>query len=137
MRVLEVCTRSWFWLGTFTAWAVLLWILSGTQVPANRLPPVPGADKLAHFSYFLLGALLLAAFLVRRWPPLLGRPTLVVLVVAFLAMMGWIDEWHQSWVPGRSGNDLGDWIADTLGALAGALMFPRLLRRLAATSAGA
>mgnify|MGYP001825094911 CR=1 FL=1 len=103
-------------------WNTLLWFLSGRPVPEHRLPPVPGADKLVHFAYFFLGALLLAGFLTRRAPTLAGRQLLVTVTV-ILALIGLLDEWHQSWIPERSGNDLGDWLADSLGAFVGTLFF--------------
>lgn len=47
-------------------------------------------------------------------------------------LVGIIDEYHQTFTPGRTGNDLGDWIADILGSIAGAsycyYMWKRLTR---------
>ena len=54
----------------------------------------------------------------------------MITVVIVLAMVGVLDEWHQSWIPERSGNDFGDWLADVAGALAGALVFKRFHRLL-------
>jgi VanZ family protein len=34
------------------------------------------------------------------------------------AAVGWFDEWHQSFTPGRKGLDVYDWMADVLGSLA-------------------
>ena len=55
---------------------------------------------------------------------------IVVLIVGVL--IGRLDEYHQSFTPGRSGNDNGDWLADILGAATGSwimikCMLPRLL----------
>lgn len=66
---------------------------------------------MAHFLvYAVLGALL--AWAARRT----GTPLGIALAagIAYAAS----DEWHQSWVPGRS-SDVGDWIADALGVGAG------------------
>jgi len=35
---------------------------------------------------------------------------------------GALDEWHQSWSMNRSGNDLGDFLADVVGTLSGILV---------------
>jgi VanZ family protein len=64
-------------------------------------------DKFAHFAiYGLLATLVCRIGAGWRWA-----------IVAFLlvALFGASDEWHQSYVPGRS-TDFGDWIADTFGA---------------------
>ena len=65
-------------------------------------------DKFAHFAvYGLLGTL--ACRIGRNgWRAAFGAWLVV-------ALFGASDEWHQSFVPGRS-SDFGDWIADTLGA---------------------
>jgi VanZ family protein len=66
-------------------------------------------DKFAHFAvYGLLGTL------VCRIGRCGWRAALLACVVA--AGYGASDEWHQSFVPGRA-SDVGDWIADTLGAV--------------------
>lgn len=65
-------------------------------------------DKFGHFGvYGLLGTLVCRI----RWTS--GRAALGAWIL--VAAYGASDEWHQSFVPGRS-MDLGDWIADTLGA---------------------
>lgn len=112
--------KSRLWLLGFALWVSILWILSGKPPPEVSTLDLPGFDKILHFVYFLIGAVLLSITLHLRgsysW-----IHNLVVVVIA-LAMIGAIDEWHQSWIPGRSGNDLGDWIADLLGGLSGALI---------------
>ena len=40
-----------------------------------------------------------------------------------VTLVGVLDEYHQSKVPGRYGNDIYDLIADFLGAVAGSLAF--------------
>jgi VanZ family protein len=65
-------------------------------------------DKFAHFAvYGLLGTLVCRIG---------GRGRFAALGSCLLvAMYAASDEWHQSFVPGRFA-DVGDWIADTLGA---------------------
>ena len=76
-------------------------------------PDVPNSDKMGHFLVYGL----LATLLVRLDRSPLGW-WLALLVTS---PYGVSDEWHQSFVPGRS-CELGDWVADTAGgALAIAL----------------
>ena len=44
-----------------------------------------------------------------------------MLAIAAVAAFGAFDETRQLLTPGRTGGDLYDWIADFLGAVAGAL----------------
>lgn len=75
-------------------------------------------DKLLHFAAFFCGALPLVPALRLTWP----WPWKRVFWTAFaiLSLYGALDEVHQYWTPSRSALDPFDWMADTLGALAGA-----------------
>lgn len=119
----------WLWLTGFVVWFSALWWLS-SGVPEFPSPlQFRASDKLLHFGYFFGGAGLISAFLYRLNPtkPRWGR--IFVISVAAAGLTGVLDEWHQSFVPGRSGNDPGDIAADLLGAACGALVF-RKVRRL-------
>ncbi len=125
-------TRPALWFGLVTLWAVVLWCLSAQ----SHLPsPVEfeGIDKLEHAAYFAIGgACFLLALRCAGWG---RRPSVViVMTVLFCSMIGALDEWHQTFTPGRSGGDVWDWTADTLGALLGAFCAQAVYRRL--TSAG-
>jgi VanZ family protein len=75
---------------------------------------VQGIDKVAHFLVFgLLATLLLRSPLSR------GKAWLAILIVS---LFGITDEWHQSFVPGRS-CDVYDWISDTLGATLAVMLY--------------
>lgn len=119
-----------FWFFCLFLWFGVLWYLSSQPGKDVALPPIPLSDKLAHFGYFFGGGGIFSAFLFRldskrpRWIPLF------IAVTVFFAIVGWIDEMHQTHVPGRSGNDPWDWVADMLGALTGAWVFRRFHRLL-------
>lgn len=95
--------------------------------PARALPhwSLLAHDKVLHaLEYAGFGFLLTHALGVRRfwW----------AIIAAML--FGLLDEFHQSFVPGRYGNDLGDLTADVMGATLGALArvgCSRLLQRQA------
>ncbi|GAA5483777.1 VanZ family protein [Haloferula sargassicola] len=117
-----------FWYGAFVAWIGTLWWLSS----GIRHLPQPdgwvGVDKLYHFGYFFGGAGLLAAAVSLTLPG--GFWKRFAVVVAVVSLVGISDEVHQSFVPGRSGNDPFDFSADFLGACAGFVVFESLRRRV-------
>ena len=128
--MLLLLRRPEFWLTAFIIWFAGLWALSSFSVPVGELPRIPHIDKLAHFGFFLGGSGLLCAWLFRRDPENTNWPRLITIAVTVIALVGWLDEFHQSHTPGRSGNDPADWAADVLGALTGALVFKAVHRWL-------
>lgn len=91
----------------------------GTHLPGAALPATPYSDKTLHFCAFAGLAFLLAwTWRTRRaWLP--GGPVFAVLVAAAYAAL---DEYTQTFTPGRSG-DVADWRADVAGAIAGTAAF--------------
>ncbi|HUR57395.1 MAG TPA: VanZ family protein [Opitutaceae bacterium] len=86
---------------------IAVMILSASQRSQVAAPGISNIDKVAHFAVFgLLGTLVCRFGKGRR-----GAAWALAIVSAF----GASDEWHQSFVPGRS-SDVMDWIADTSGA---------------------
>ncbi|MEX1049415.1 MAG: VanZ family protein [Akkermansiaceae bacterium] len=119
-----------FWLAAFLLWFGVLWVLSSFAIAGPETPPVTHFDKVAHFGFFFGGSGLLTAFFYRLNP---GQPNwklLFIGVVGVLAAVGALDEWRQSHVPGRSGNDLADWLADVTGAVSGCFVFKAIHHRL-------
>ncbi|MDR3192506.1 MAG: VanZ family protein, partial [Treponema sp.] len=94
-----------------------IWYLSSLPVlpkPVGLL----GFDKFQHFlAYCALAAAIALWFSREKWRRSgFGLPALTA---ALASIYGLIDEIHQYFVPGRN-CDAGDWISDTLGALAAA-----------------
>lgn len=119
------------WLGAFVVWFSTLWWLSSK---VQHFPPgldFRFSDKLIHFGYFFGGAGLLSAFLYRLQPERPDWRRIFLLTFLVVGLTGALDEWHQSHVPGRSGNDPADLCADLTGALAGTLVFRRFHRAIA------
>ena len=119
-----------FWLLSLLLWFGVLWILSSSTHPGVPLPPIPYFDKIEHFGYFFGGAGLFSAFLFFRRP--LDPPGRMIIptVIVVIGIVGILDEIHQGFVPGRSGNDPFDWLADVTGATAGVFTFKAIHRRL-------
>jgi len=114
------------WLVPALLYAGLIFWLSSQPDP---LPFVPSSildhDKLLHGAlYGVLGALLMGA--TAGFGLAAGRAFALALLLA--SAYGASDEFHQSFVPGRTA-DVGDWVADTAGAALGASLAAAGLRR--------
>ena len=108
-----------FWLAVLGWAGGVLWLSS---LSPNELPRTAFLtwDKFNHFIAFAVGGWLTASALRLSRPatPVAGR---LVLAIILVAAFGAFDEFVQLFTPGRTGADLYDWIADFLGAIAGAL----------------
>ena len=119
-----------FWLAGFLFWFGALWILSSGTHPDMPAPPIANFDKFAHFGYYFGGAGLFSAWLFRRNPEKPNWRAIIGLTIIAISLTGWLDEFHQGFVPGRMGNDPADWTADFLGGITGVLVFKRFHHRL-------
>ncbi len=113
--------RPRFWFILLAIWWVALFILSHQSHLHPPAPDLPNIDKVEHLTYYTLGGIMF--FLGLR----LARLGMVFLAAAgctilFCSVVGALDEFHQSFIPNRSGNDPGDWTADTLGGLVGSFL---------------
>ena len=112
---------------TYRRWAPpLVWaaiILLINSIPSNDLGVVapysfPGADKIVHATlYAVLGWLGARAAGGENLNYAAGAWALASISIFAVA-----DEWHQQFVAGRAADPL-DWLADTLGACTGVLIF--------------
>jgi len=103
--------------------ALIYWL---SDQPSLPLPMIfTFQDKFEHFSaYFIMGILAWRSF--RH----IVKPALILAIVSlvFCSLHGIADEWHQSFVEGRS-PDVLDWVADTLGASVAMLALIRFYNR--------
>jgi VanZ family protein len=91
-------------------WAAAVFAFS-SRPTLPQLPSVLGWDKLQHSAAYAVGGVLIARALGRG-----GRAALLAAVLG--SLYGASDEVHQLFVRNRS-SDPVDWMADTLGVLAG------------------
>ena len=106
------------WLAVAGCVLVIETLTSWPSPPSFGAPQ--GSDKVVHFTmYAALGFLAMRASW-NRGASLRWRRVLVV--VGCVSLWGAFDEWHQQFIPSRS-MELGDWIADTIGGIAGVTMF--------------
>lgn len=104
------------WL-PFIVWLIALTVLSSMPGQSFGPLPFPGADKLVHVALFIVGSATLMRALLRTspWPP----ARLALIGGLIMLAIGGMDEFHQRYTPGRSGNDPGDLAADAVGSLIG------------------
>jgi VanZ family protein len=90
-------------------WAVAIASLIVVASSRARVagPPIVNIDKMSHFAVYGL----LATLVCRIGTGWRAAAWSLLVVSAF----GASDEWHQSWVPGRT-SEFADWVADTSGA---------------------
>ncbi|HTV03635.1 MAG TPA: VanZ family protein [Luteitalea sp.] len=93
-------------------WAGIIFLLSSQPV----LPSPPGVnDKLAHaIAYGILAAACLLGATAGHWRRVAAGTVGLALLIA--VVYGASDEFHQSFVPGRT-PDVADLLADTVGAV--------------------
>jgi VanZ family protein len=94
----------------------MAFIFAASSVPGNQIPAAIW-DKLAHLLvYAVLGAFFMLPLAGGRVAGVTAATMVSAVALSFL--YGVSDEVHQMFTPGRS-PDIGDVIADTIGAAAG------------------
>jgi VanZ family protein len=116
------------WLSALFCWLAVLWFLSSRSSLGGG-PEIPHLDKIAHFSYFFGGGFVLCGSLLSLRDRSPDWQVLIPTTLIAMALIGWLDEWHQTFTPGRNGGDFWDWLADVAGGLAGALAFKAIHAR--------
>jgi VanZ family protein len=114
----------WRW-GPVAAQMAAIFTLS--SIPT--LPSLPGGltNHTGHFiGYALLASLLLRAFAGAQWQGVTSSAAWRSVV--FSSAYGVTDEFHQSFVPGRT-TAVDDWVADTTGAAVAALVILWIARK--------
>lgn len=131
---LQLVRKSWLWWLGVIVWTLVLWSLSAqSDLPAG--PSFPLKDKLLHCLYFSAGGacfLLAVSGLANALP---SWSSLALRSFGFTAIIGALDEFHQTFTPGRSGNDPWDWLADVTGGVLAAWVVHRLLRAVVRATA--
>lgn len=111
----------WYWMPV-ALYAGAIFFLSAQSHPEEQVPSFllkEVSDKVLHaVEYAVLGGLCYRAF---RWG-LNGQVAARALIIAIVAasLYGVTDEVHQLFVPFRE-SSWQDWLADTIGAVIGAL----------------
>ncbi|PHX97762.1 MAG: hypothetical protein CK531_01585 [Gemmatimonadetes bacterium] len=97
-------------------WALLIETLtSWPNVPSASTGH--GFDKVVHFGLYAVFAFLV----VRAAQPAVPGWRVMGVVLVVLCVWAALDEWHQTWIPGR-GAEVADWAADATGVVVGLLI---------------
>jgi VanZ family protein len=119
--------RAW---APVAAYMALIFYLSSLPHPDEELPKFlfeKLGDKFLHIiEYAVLAALCYRAFRRAAGPFAAGYAVLLSIVTT--SLYGAMDEIHQAFVPFRTATWL-DWVADTAGAMIGALAARRFMER--------
>jgi VanZ family protein len=119
------------WGVLLALWCAASWKLSSERDPASYVGvDLELPDKLVHgIEYAAGGFLAAAAFLGER------RSRTWIAALAFCVAWGALDEFHQSFVPGRDAT-VADLAADAAGGALGALVFVRWAGRRSGAGRG-
>lgn len=111
--------RLLLWLPV-VVWAAGIFALSSLSHPPTPGPSFPFKDKVGHWAlYFTLAVLITrAGRQAHNW----SLPRAVLFAILLTSVYGASDEFHQAFVPHRT-CDAFDWMADTLGGVAGAAAY--------------
>lgn len=102
-------------------WAALIFVAS--SIPASSMPKIGilSYDKLIHGIIFCFFGLLLYRGFERRVTPIKMQWLRMAIVLGIVMIYGALDEFHQSFVPGRN-EDFFDFLADTIGGIIAILL---------------
>ena len=118
----------------FFLWiAVLAWMAGVTWLsskPASFFPKedIPNLDKMVHVALYTTGAFFVAGSMLVSFA--WRKRVIFAITIIAISAFGALDEYHQLSTPGRSGGDVGDWTADTLGKMVGVLLVIGVLKFL-------
>jgi VanZ family protein len=105
--------------------SVIYWLSDQSTLPSPNL--FENQDKLQHFfAYSIMGIFTWRAL----YHLVLPREILLLTVFSFCSVYGIFDEWHQSFVIGRTSSAM-DWLADSIGGLLTAFSFYWYTRKTA------
>lgn len=109
--------------------AICYLTLAPHPLPSNSFKLFPHFDKVAHFVMFaaLSGAFLFDMSRAKGFSPTFGRTTVAV---CLSIIAGGVIEWLQQLMNMGRSSDLLDFIADSIGAVCGALIVKSLLKKM-------
>jgi len=107
-------------------YALLIFALSSIKSASFPTVGFKLADKFIHLGEYGLFAFILTRFLVQ-----LGWKNPYIWAVLIASFYGITDEIHQFYVPGRT-MEVYDWMADTLGGLAGSQLYRMWAKKFSA-----
>ncbi|MCK9274035.1 MAG: VanZ family protein [Syntrophales bacterium] len=112
---------NYFYLVPSVCYGILIFILSSISRYPESVPSFWGFDKVLHLTvYFIFGFLLARMCANSPWRGLNKKYFLISVTAGIL--YGITDEWHQSFVPGRTAT-IADALFDSLGIVLGVFSY--------------
>jgi VanZ family protein len=102
-------------------YAGLIFLLSSFSQFPEEVSPFIGYDKLAHFIEYYFFGILICRWLFNKKNPMVRRRALFLTMLIGICY-GVSDEWHQSFVPGRTAT-IWDVMFDASGIVAAAFTY--------------
>jgi len=108
---------------------IIYWslLIIGTTLPATDVPSFGVGDKFKHLGAYFGLTVLLSFTLHYQNKYLFLKKYFLTSALIITSFYGILDELHQKFIPGRSGEFL-DWVADAVGALLGTLFVYFLMK---------
>jgi VanZ family protein len=111
-----------YWQIPWILYCMIIFYLSADSSPPDVVS-FPYSDKIKHaFLYLFLSLLTFLGF--GKWPGGISRRYYFFWALIFCILYAASDEWHQSFVAGRSA-DVMDWVADVVGISIGGVIYRR------------
>ncbi len=120
------CTHTALDLAAILFYCTAIFVLSSRSLVGEPFYPFQGVDKVAHIGLYGGLGMLICRFLAND----LHRSASVAIIGAALlaSLYGLSDEIHQLYVPGRRAT-IGDFVADTIGAVLAVAVWHFVFRR--------
>jgi VanZ family protein len=127
MKIPERLQSSTLWVILAIIWFGILFYFSSRSHVDTGIS-FSNQDKVLHATYYTAGSL---CIFFAMWYRQRGASLFLASLAAvlFCAAVGAFDEYHQTFTPGRSGNDPWDWLADITGGFLGGWIGRMVLRR--------
>jgi len=120
LKISDILKLPVAWLVSLLVYLGMIFAVSNISAVDLLVIRIPNWDKFAHFFEYLPVGFMVTGLLSSKFPGS-RLAVLVPAVIAISSVLGGLDEFHQSFVPGRDVS-LGDAIADVLGATVGAML---------------
>ncbi|MBN2716236.1 MAG: VanZ family protein [Deltaproteobacteria bacterium] len=121
MKLLKIFEKPWVWAAALLSYLLLIFIVSHLSALQLRIIPFSYWDKAVHcIEYFPVG-FLISGMIHSKWTSI-KAPAVIVLTIFIVGILAGLDEFHQSFVPGRDAS-LADVVADLIGGTFGTVVF--------------
>ena len=126
MKLFLLPEKPWIWFVGLLAYLTLIFFVS--HIPLAQLQQLPFDfwDKAVHCVEYMPVGFLVTGLVRTKWTGVKVGTLITAAIFISIALAG-LDEFHQSFVPGRD-SSIGDAIADGIGAAMGSVIAAMLFK---------